>query len=392
MTLRNQLILSFADHPWDVGINGRHQVLTRLARDNDVVFVDPPPYVRELWKERKEVPWIPQLRHVKGRLYNWQFPFWLGRTNRPAIEPWLLGHRVRLLKRLARQFPAVSPLLYVWHPFLLPLVRHFPKELVCYHVYDDYASFLQADVNLLRRLDRQLTARSQVVITVSDPLNQAHQGVGPEVVTVSNGVDDAAFSQPDLAEPPELAGIPRPRLILVSRLHGHLDYGLLQGIAEKSGFPLVVLGLIRPMPADREAQARAFLAHPRVHWFGEVPHEQVPPYLAHAGVGLMPFRQDGMSWAASPLKLYEYLAAGKPVVATDLPSVRPLGQLVRTAETLEEWVRQIREALVSDSPELVAARQTIARENSWDRKVEQISEVLARQREEQRARELLVGR
>jgi glycosyltransferase involved in cell wall biosynthesis len=91
----------------------------------------------------------------------------------------------------------------------------------------------------------------------------------------------------------------------------------------------------------------------------------------------MPYRLTGNTQLADPLKMYEYLAAGKPIVSVPLDFADDVRPLVRTARNADEWIAAIEEALTLDSPDLRVARQTVAQDNTWDRRVEQISHLVA---------------
>jgi glycosyltransferase involved in cell wall biosynthesis len=110
----------------------------------------------------------------------------------------------------------------------------------------------------------------------------------------------------------------------------------------------------------------------------------MPGIIAGWDVGLIPYRVSEETRHASPLKLYEYLAAGLPVVTADVPAVRPFAGLVeivadphRGTGGLEETVAAIERGLAADSPAARAARRAAVREHSWDARVESLSEMLA---------------
>ena len=77
-----------------------------------------------------------------------------------------------------------------------------------------------------------------------------------------------------------------------------------------------------------------------------------------------------------PLKLHEYLAAGRAIVTVAIPSLRPYSHVVRIAETADEFLQEIRPALDDHAPEAIEARVAEARENTWDQRVADIYRVL----------------
>jgi glycosyltransferase involved in cell wall biosynthesis len=124
---------------------------------------------------------------------------------------------------------------------------------------------------------------------------------------------------------------------------------------------------------------QALKALPNVHFLGLMPVEEVPHFIVSCDVCLIPYRVNDETRAISSLKLYEYLAAGKPVVSARVPAAEEHAALVRMADgTVESWVEQIEAALAErDDPRQVAARQAVAGENTWEERVERIESLLA---------------
>ena len=103
----------------------------------------------------------------------------------------------------------------------------------------------------------------------------------------------------------------------------------------------------------------------------------MPAYLSHLQVGLLPYRLDGAAQFCYPLKMHEYLAAGLPVVSSNISAVRTFSSVVRVAHTLPEWIASIEESVRRNDAALVAERRQIASENSWDTRVSRISSLIA---------------
>jgi glycosyltransferase involved in cell wall biosynthesis len=123
---------------------------------------------------------------------------------------------------------------------------------------------------------------------------------------------------------------------------------------------------------------QALKALPNVQFLGLLPVEDVPSFIAGCDVCLIPYRVTDETRAISSLKLYEYLAAGKPVVSARVPAAEEHAPVVRMADaTIESWVNQVEAALAErDDPAQVAARQAVAAENTWEQRVERIEAVL----------------
>jgi hypothetical protein len=105
---------------------------------------------------------------------------------------------------------------------------------------------------------------------------------------------------------------------------------------------------------------------PNVVLLGTKPYSELPNWAKAIDVCILPFTRTSLMVQSSPLKLREYLAAGKPTVAVPLPESRLLGKVVQTAEDGPDFVRVIVEALAADSPEMIALRQKAVEGNTWD--------------------------
>jgi glycosyltransferase involved in cell wall biosynthesis len=123
---------------------------------------------------------------------------------------------------------------------------------------------------------------------------------------------------------------------------------------------------------------QALKALPNVHFLGLLPVEEVPHFIVSCDVCLIPYRVNDETRAISSLKLYEYLAAGRPVVSARVPAAEEHAAVVRIADaTVESWMDHIEAALAErDDPVQVAARKAVAAENTWEERVVKIEALL----------------
>ena len=109
---------------------------------------------------------------------------------------------------------------------------------------------------------------------------------------------------------------------------------------------------------------------------GEQPYALVPGWLHRFDVAIIPFKRTPLTEATNPVKAYEMLAAGKPIVSVPIPEVVALGPLVRLAATAAEMEHAIADALRPEPPEVIEARRAFAREHTWDRRYEALAAAL----------------
>jgi hypothetical protein len=132
------------------------------------------------------------------------------------------------------------------------------------------------------------------------------------------------------------------------------------------------------MIGEMKTDASALRKLANVHFTGRRPYQSLPGYCKKFDIAVLPFIVNELTLAANPLKIREYLAAGLPVVATPLPEVQRLGELVHAATTPEEFLAQCQALIESGrrGADMAASHQMDA--ESWDGKVEVLSELITR--------------
>jgi len=115
---------------------------------------------------------------------------------------------------------------------------------------------------------------------------------------------------------------------------------------------------------------------PNVHLLGEKPRADLPGYLKGLAVALIPYKANELTRNIFPLKLFEYLAAGLPVVAGGLPELNRLAGTIGVAQGPQDYPALVRAAMAEDGPDRRAARVALAAENTWDHRVADISRLV----------------
>lgn len=269
-----------------------------------------------------------------------------------------------LLPQLGERYDAV---LYASPP--CDFVK-FPlhKGVFVYDCMDDWQDF----PNTLPRQgewEQSLATQADLVLAVSPPLVDKMQQYtsGEKVLLVPNGCDSEFFASAMMQHDGA-----RQRLVIgyAGSIEDWFDWdSVLALAAHYSNAEIRVIGPVRSHPGQ---------VPPNVTLPGRQPYATMPAYYADFDVCIIPFRLDkAYISSVSPIKLYEYLAAGKPVVSAAMPDVVQLAQsgVVHVANTPEEFIVEVaKAAAVSSDPELIAKRQLIARENSWKQRWQQIEQ------------------
>jgi len=171
--------------------------------------------------------------------------------------------------------------------------------------------------------------------------------------------------------PPDVAHIKKPILGYVGEIAWWFDFDLIRDLATQNpDWSIVLIG------QTHEARANELGQIPNIHLLGRKPYSELPAYLSRFDVCLLPFKINDLTSAVNPVKLYEYLAAGKPVVSTPMREVLKYRDVVSVAAP-DEFSTAVSSLLQSGSEAvLVQRRQEVAKSNSWEMRVEEILRLL----------------
>lgn len=373
-------VLALVLEPYGPQWLSRQQVLTRLARYFHVLWVNPA-------REWRDVIGLRRLRgsekHVAGlpdSFTVYDSPSWLPVVYSPAwLGDALTRARLRAARAALERRGCRKIVLYLWHLHFARTLDMVAHDLSCYHIYDEYS---HAEVEQpLDPVEERLIRSVDQVITVSPMMFERKGRLNRNSIEITNGVTYAEFAEP-VPEPRDLSAIPHPRLGYAGYLKKQLDWQLLHSLATRHPeWSFVFVGARRAHEEIKEILNR-MEALPNVHFMGAKPTTELTRYPQHFDLCLMPYRMNEYSKYIFPLKLYEYLAGGRPVLSIPLPALQREGTspLVATAAGVEEWEAAIVRDLGPDAdlPERRAARQAEALRHDWNVIVDELARVLVR--------------
>lgn len=312
-----------------------------------------------------------------------------GRTFRASgvkvVTPFMLrpfGHALKKagVKSLLSDFSkigigGVPSVLWVSHPRWGGCSTQMDSEVRVYDRSEDFAAMEGADSKIgseLMAADLRLIRSSNLVL-VQTPEHQDFAGKYNENVhCVPNGVDTAMFEgSENRAIPAELRDLPRPLLGYVGSVAGRIDWSLIRRLSrEFLKATIVFVGRADGAPNDVQRLGN-------VRFLGERGYRQLPDYLTAFDIGLIPYHPQ--KFYGSPTKLFDYLAAGLPIVATDFAGTREYADWVLVADGEEQFVRHVRQALDSTGSADSINRKAAAESFSWVNRAEYVKRLLNRE-------------
>lgn len=296
--------------------------------------------------------------------------------------PWVLRINAQLavqhLRQVIRAFGTESPIFWLSTPNP-HLLGRFETKLTCYHNYDEFPNFTK-NVRIkeqMRQTDNEFSSKVDIVLATSKSQCRQRKMVNPHTYLIHNGVDFETFNRalnPDLPIPADISQIPGPIIGCAGWLGYQIDVELLCLMATTHPDWSVVLVGPNELPESRSKKRLQSL--PNVYFLGKKPRTELAAYLKAFDVALIPYVLDGYVLTAYPMKLHEYLAAGRAIVSTALPELEPYHSVVRIARSPDQFCNLVEEALLDRLPESIQARVAVAQENSWDCRVEAIHQIL----------------
>lgn len=363
---RRPTLVCLAGDDWDGNPHSRHHLARQFAREMNVLFVEGVPMrtvargdghewrrlarkVKEKSGLRAVAPTLHVLRPLPvppaGRVGRWAQLVNVKRQIDNALDHLSLG------------CPRI-----VWFsiPTLAPLLGRFDEALDVFFYQDRYDQFSHVQSERVRRHVAQLARECEVTIATSAPLAEDLRALGAEPRLASHGVDLAHFGNPGRM-PADLSHLQAPLVGCVGLVDDYWDFDALLDIADRLDRGTVVL-----VGASNVSRSR--FAHPRIVWLGRRSYDAIPDYMAAFHVCLIPFANTDLTRSVNPIKLREYLAVGRPVVATALPELVPYADVVELVSPDGDFVAAVARTLAEgyDSPTMRVRRQERVAAESWD--------------------------
>ncbi|MEZ0265135.1 MAG: glycosyltransferase [Phycisphaerae bacterium] len=304
-------------------------------------------------------------------------PKWLPDSLGPArrINEWLMRRHVR---RIARRVGLLRPVLWLNPHHAVHMAGRMGESACVYDITDDWTTLTQSRrlAELTRRQDAELCRRADATIVCSARLREMKAPLARHLYLIPNGVDAAHYARvldPVTAPPPAVAALPKPVFGYTGTIHpDRVDVGLVAELAR--AYPngsVVMVGPNFLSAADNE-RLRSFR---NVHLPGAAPYADIPATMATFDVCITPHRMTPFTESLNPIKLWEYLAAGLPIVSTDVAGFRDFPDLVRLARTPAEFVAAAGAALAEGRAKVDARRAAVAT-HSWAGRVDEVEAVI----------------
>ncbi len=332
---------------WDFRFQRPQQLARHLARRGHRVFYLAHRTASKLEVKKKE-PGVFEVR-LSGKQKNVYQEGLDGDTCRSYLQA---------VEQLRRHWHMGAACVVVQLPFWWPLARALRQGFgwpVMYDCMDFHAGFSTNDDAMLRQ-EEELLAGADCVVVSAQALEEQARSRNRRVVRVPNACDYAHFAQVPWRAPSQT-----PVVGYYGAIADWFDSDLVADLAQlRPQWEFLLVG------STFTADTRRLKCLPNIRLVGEKPYGELPRWIQEMDVLLIPFKRNPLTHATNPVKFYEIMAAGKPLISVPLPELLPHEDLVFFAETPEKFASSIERILLQEKPEKAEARRAFARQQTWD--------------------------
>ena len=362
-------IILFPIIDWHYRFQRPQQLASQLAQSGHRIF-----YLRTGFFKHP----LPQIKQIQKNIFSVK----LAREERVITfnttltdeDVAVLGLSLMLLKEACS---IDSAIMLVDLPFWRNLVLFLQETQGWKCVYDcmDLHTGFSISTEHTAHDEQQLLEKSDLVLATSHFLFKHAKQHNDKVILVPNGTEYEFFHQAaQKIFVKEIQGLNKPIIGYYGAIADWFDTWLVRDLAvNHPEWEFLMIG--STLFADIKPLKNLY----NVHLLGEKPYAEIPGYLSHFDVGIIPFKRTPLTDATNPVKMYEYLSAGKPIVATKMDEISHYAEYVHLCESIGEWEKALQASLAEEkTPELLEKRFAFARENTWESRAEVIEGELNR--------------
>jgi glycosyltransferase involved in cell wall biosynthesis len=369
-------IVCISTQDWDDLWTRKQRFMSQFAKQgNKVLYVERQMHLAGAVKRiktqwRRSFKWLNGPRMIAQNLYVYTLPlvlpfyqmaYWINGINHYII--------ISLLKRQMASLGLRNPILWTYAPFSDRLIGKLGEKLVVYECVDEFsASKGLVRANVIKAMESCLIKKSDLIIVTAQSLLDSKRHLSNYIHLVPNAAEVDHFKKVlsgDTVLSHEMAQIKPPIIGFLGSISYWIDIDLIHYIAvSRPDWSVVMIGPVR-------TDISKITALPNVYILGRKDYNEVPGYVKGFDVCINPYIMDGVAEGCSPLKLYEYLATGKPIVSVDMPEARKFSSIITIARSYEEFLTGL-DSSFKENGKYAKERIAESEKHSWDNRFQRV--------------------
>ena len=364
------IIISPAPFDYPIWTNRQH-IAAQFSKNNRVLYVFLPNLLRSSLKRC-----LPGYLSKRQADLNANIHIYT-----PIILPFssqsLLIHKMNIkiscffIKQIIKKLQFKDYLLWFYHPEGVFYLNYLEPKIACYDCVDEYSTMpdykAEKKKSRLKYLEKKLIEKCDIVFTTSSNLYESKKSSAQNIFLVENVGDYGHFKMAQKKTeciPRDFPPVNAPVIGFVGALDPYkVDYQLIEHIAfKKHNWIFVMIGAKQAS----EDQSRKLPEYSNIFYLGRKIYKDLPKYISLFDICIIPYKINDYTRHVFPIKLFEYLSAGKPVVATALPSIRKYDGVIKIAETNEDFLLAMDNALKDNAENKINDRIHLAKANTWE--------------------------
>ncbi len=320
--------------------------------------------------------WAGGLREVRENIWVYS----------PLVIPyhglsWVNSLNIRVLchciRKYMRYLKFVSPILWTYNPLSIDVVGRFNESMVVYHCVDDLVAAPGMPVDSILKLEKDLVHSADIIFTTSPRLHETRSRWNPNNTYYLPNVADFNHFSTSCQQgriPEDIQSIPHPRIGFIGAISEYkVDFELVSYVAEKrKDWHWVMIGQVGEGQPETTVD---LLKQTNIYLLGPKQYQILPDYLRGFDVAVLPCPKNDYTASMFPLKFFEYLSAGKPVVATDLPALRHYNDACILTQTPDDFIQALDSVFEGKMPDKKKCLE-LAREHTWQKRLDQMEKLL----------------
>lgn len=368
-------IVCISPAPWDYPVwTNRQHIMSRLSKNHRVLYVFNPVFLRSCFKRiisLKKNKIVSMLNEINSNLFVFT-PFIIPFINKmPVIRSvnTLIGSF--FLKIAFNKLGFNKYIVWFYDPEAVGYLDYLNPQLSCYDCVDEYSTM--PDYSTMRKkrrleqLERELIKRCDLIFTTSMNLYHQKKQLNEKTFLVENVGDFEHFNKVNhgkLKLPQDFPNVSFPVIGFIGAMdHYKVDFDLIEFIADtRPQWHLIMIGS-RMNSKDKRAP---YPIRNNIYYLGGKEYSNLPDYVAQFNICIIPYKINEYTKNVFPIKFFEFLATGKPVVTTALPALLQYKSIVNISQSYDEFLHAIEKSLYHDSEDQKKERLQIAKNHTWE--------------------------